>query len=98
MLQNRVYPFYFILGALSLYIVFFVVPAVMGLGYAFTDWNRYSSDVNYVGLENFRTLISSGNNYIQYARNTFVFTTTTIVLKTILGLLFALLLHNGVKH
>jgi raffinose/stachyose/melibiose transport system permease protein len=77
--------------------VFFVIPAVMGLGYAFTDWNRYSSNVNYVGLENFRALFSSRDNYIYYARNTFVFTLTTIILKTFLGLSFALLLHNGVK-
>ena len=42
--------------------------------------------------------MSSGNNYTDYARNTFVFTLTTILLKTILGLAFALLLHNGVKH
>lgn len=98
MLRNRVYPFYFILGTLILYIVFFVIPAVIGLGYAFTDWNRYSANVNYVGLENYRVLTSSENNYIQYARNTFLFTLGTIVLKTVLGLLFALLLHNGVKH
>lgn len=98
MLHNKVYPFYFVLGTLILYTVFFVTPAVMGLGYAFTDWNRYSADVNYVGLDNFQTLFSSDYDYIRYARNTFVFTITTIVLKTILGLAFALLLHNGVKH
>jgi raffinose/stachyose/melibiose transport system permease protein len=98
MLHNKVYPFYFMLGTLILYMVFFVIPAVMGLGYAFTDWNRYSTDVNYVGLENYRTLLSSSNNYIYYARNTFVFTLATIVLKTALGLSFALLLHNGIKH
>ena len=50
------------------------------------------------GLENFRTVLSSGDNYIHYARNTFIFTFTTIVLKTILGLLFALLLHSGIKQ
>lgn len=98
MLHNKVYPFYFILGTLILYTVFFVIPAVMGLGYAFTDWNRYSSNVNYVGLENFRALFSSRDNYIDYAGNTFVFTLTTIILKTVLGLSFALLLHNGIKH
>ncbi len=98
MLHNKVYPIYFTLGTLILYLVFFVIPAVIGLGYAFTDWNRYSTDVNYVGLDNYRTLASSENNYVHYARNTFVFTATTIVLKTTLGLAFALLLHSGIKH
>jgi raffinose/stachyose/melibiose transport system permease protein len=98
MLHNKVYPFYFVLGTLILYMVFFVIPAVMGLGYAFTDWNRYSTNVNYVGLDNFRTLLSSNDNYIRYARNTFLFTMSTILLKTVLGLAFALLLHNGIRH
>ena len=43
-------------NAYLIYSLFFVIPAVMGLGYAFTDWNRYSTDVNYVGTENFRTV------------------------------------------
>ncbi len=97
MLTNRTYPLYFTFGALALYLVFFVIPAVMGLGYAFTDWNRYSSDVNYVGLENFETVLSSNDNYIDYALNTLIFTTTTIILKTVIALLLALLLHNGVR-
>ena len=32
---------------------FFVLPSLMGFFYAFTDWNSYSSEVNFVGLENF---------------------------------------------
>jgi raffinose/stachyose/melibiose transport system permease protein len=98
MFKSRIYPFYFSIGALALYLVFFVIPAVMGLGYAFTDWNRYSSDVNYVGLENFKTILSADDNYLDYAYNTLIFTTSTILLKTVLGLLLALLLHNGVRN
>lgn len=37
MLRNKVYPFYFSLGTLILYSLFLVIPAVMGIGYAFTD-------------------------------------------------------------
>ncbi|HEX3051235.1 MAG TPA: sugar ABC transporter permease [Aggregatilineaceae bacterium] len=98
MLRNKVYPFYFSLGTLILYSLFFVIPAVMGFGYAFTDWNRYTSAVHYVGTENFRTVLSNNDNYIRYARNTALFSVSTIILKTVLGLSFALLLHNGVKH
>ncbi len=97
MFKSRIYPFYFSIGALALYLVFFVIPAVMGLGYAFTDWNRFSTDVHYIGLENFETLLSSNDNYVDYANNTFCFTLLTIVLKTVFGLLLALLLHNGVR-
>jgi ABC-type sugar transport system permease subunit len=71
-LVNRNYPFYFVAGALVLYVVFFLIPALMGFYYAFTDWNSYSTDVNFVGLDNFRVLFSSHENYLSYVKNTLV--------------------------
>ena len=37
MSKNRIYPTRFVFGALILYVVLFVLPSVMGLGYSFTD-------------------------------------------------------------
>ena len=94
-LRQRNYPFYFVAGALLLYIVFFLIPALMGFYYAFTDWNSYSTDVNFVGLDNFRVIFSSHENYLSYVQNTLAFALVTIILKTVLGLLLALLLNGG---
>jgi len=94
-LMQRNYPFYFVAGALLLYVVFFLIPALMGFYYAFTDWNSYSTDVNFVGLDNFRVIFSSHENYLSYVKNTLVFSIVTIILKTVLGLLLALLLNGG---
>ena len=60
-MRNRAYPFYFAGGALILYMLFYVVPSVMGIYYAFTDWNSYTPEINFVGLENFRTIFTSGS-------------------------------------
>jgi raffinose/stachyose/melibiose transport system permease protein len=98
MRRSQIYPFYFTLGALALYVSIFVIPVVMGLGFSFTDWNSYTSDVNFIGFENFSTIFSSSDNYTHYIRNTLIFAGSTIVLKTVFGLLLALLLHNGVKR
>jgi raffinose/stachyose/melibiose transport system permease protein len=97
-MRNRVYPFYFVGGALFLYLVFFILPSVMGFFYAFTDWNSYSTDVNYVGLENFALIFSSGQGYLHYILNTIIFTTATIVLKTVIALALAVLLTRGVRR
>ena len=94
-LMQRNYPFYFVAGALLLYVVFFLIPALMGFYYAFTDWNSYSTDVNFVGLDNFRVIFSSHENYLSYVKNTLIFAIVTIILKTVLGLLLALLLNGG---
>jgi raffinose/stachyose/melibiose transport system permease protein len=63
-MRNKVYPFYFVIGALTLYLVFFVLPSLMGIYYAFTDWNSYSPEVNFVGLANFKVIFSSNQGYL----------------------------------
>lgn len=96
-LRNR-YPNYFVLAALILYLLFFIIPSLSGVAYAFTDWNAYSDDVNFVGLQNFQTIFSPGENYLSYISNTLVFTAITIILKTVFGLGLALLLNEGIRR
>jgi raffinose/stachyose/melibiose transport system permease protein len=96
-MKNRMYPFYFSLGALVLYSLFMVLPGLMGFYLSFTDWNRYSSDIHFIGLQNF-ALIFSKQNYWHGITNTIVFTFATIVLKTVIALLLSLLLTKGIKR
>lgn len=49
MKTNKLYPTWFTLGALIFYLGLFFLPGIMGIGYSFTDWNAYSSEVNFVG-------------------------------------------------
>lgn len=70
----------------------------MGFYYSFTDWNRYSSEVSFIGLENFRTIFFSNVTYLRSIQNTLIFTGVTIITKTVLGLLLALLLSRGIRR
>ncbi|QJD87363.1 carbohydrate ABC transporter permease [Cohnella herbarum] len=97
MLRNKTYPFYFTLATIALYTLFLVVPGVMGFYYSLTDWNSFSDEINFIGLDNFKTLFSSGEHYMSYVYNTLNFTVSTVVLKTALGLLFAIALNEGIK-
>jgi len=94
---NR-YPFYFVLGALILYLVFAIIPGITGIFYSFTDWSGYTDKINFVGLDNFKTIFSASENYLLFIKNTFIFTIITIILKTALGLALALILTEGVKR
>jgi len=96
-LQSK-YPLSFVLGALVLYLVFFIIPGISGIVYSFTDWSSYRTEVNFVGLDNFRTIFSSGERYLDYISNTLVFVLVTVVLKTVFALALALLLNDAVKH
>ena len=97
-MKNNQYPIYFSFGALSLYLIFFVIPSFIGFYYSFTDWNRFTPDLNFVGFKNFSTILFSNISYLQSIKNTLIFTITTIMLKTIVALLLALLLTSGVRR
>jgi raffinose/stachyose/melibiose transport system permease protein len=96
--RSRAYPTWFALGALLLYGVFTLLPSVLGIGYALTDWNSYSTDLNWVGLDNFATILSSGSKYMRVIGNTVLFTVATIILKTVIALALALLLTEGIRR
>jgi raffinose/stachyose/melibiose transport system permease protein len=96
--MNRTsYPLYFTVAALAVYTLFFVLPGVMGLFYSFTDWNSYTDEINFIGFKNLAGIFSLEGRYLGFIRNTVVFTIATVVLKTVLGLLFAILLNEGIR-
>jgi raffinose/stachyose/melibiose transport system permease protein len=97
-MKNKMYPLYFTLGALSLYLIFILIPGVMGFYYSFTDWNSYTTEINFVGFDNFVRILSSRIIYAQSIKNTFIFTFVTIISKTILALAIALLLTRVLKR
>lgn len=94
---HKTYPFYFLIGALILYFLLFLIPGVIGIGYSFTDWSSYSDEIHFIGFKNFVTIFSKEEHYSKYLLNTLLFTIVTTVLKTGLGLFFAILLTKKIK-
>ena len=97
-MKNKAYPTWFAGGALLLYGVFVLLPALLGLGFSFTDWSAYSSDIHWVGLDNFAAIFDPNSNYLSAIQNTILFTIATIALKTAIALALAILLTSGVKR
>lgn len=97
MKKNKIYPWYFAFGALIFYIIFFIVPSVIGIGYSFTDWSAYSSELHFVGWDNFKEIFSPERDYLDYIVNTLWFTAAETILKTVLGLGLAVLLSRKIS-
>ena len=97
MKKSKIYPWYFAIGALIIYSALYVLPGLVGIGYSFTDWSSYSTEVHFVGLENFRQILGSNESYMKYIGNTLLFTVVTTVMKTGLALIFALALSKDIK-
>ena len=94
----RSYPTYFAFGAIGLHLVFIVIPSIMGIYYSLTNWSRFSSDNEFVGLDNYRTVFSSDGAMFLAVKNTVLFTVFTIVTKTVIGLMLALLVSRGIRR
>jgi raffinose/stachyose/melibiose transport system permease protein len=97
MKTNKIYPWYFSSGAIILYTIFIVVPSLIGIYYSFTDWNSYDVNKNFIGLENYKNIIFGDHVYLEFIKNTLIFTIFTTLAKTVLGLFVAILLVSGVK-
>jgi raffinose/stachyose/melibiose transport system permease protein len=95
---TRSYPTRFALGAVVLHLVFIVIPSVMGIFYSLTNWSRFSSDIEFVGLDNYRSVFGSDGAMLQAVKNTVLFTGATIITKTVIGLMLALLVSRGIHR
>jgi raffinose/stachyose/melibiose transport system permease protein len=96
--KTRSYPTSFASAAIALQLVFIVVPSVMGLYYSLTNWNRFSSETEFIGLDNYRAIFGEDRALWQAVKNTVVFTLVTIVAKTVIGLFLALLVSKGIRR
>lgn len=95
--KRQIYPVYFLSGALAVYFVLLFLPSLIGIYYAFTDWNSFDPAIRFVGLANFQKIFAQDEFYGFYILNTLKFTVFTTILKTVIGLGAALLLLREVK-
>jgi raffinose/stachyose/melibiose transport system permease protein len=59
-LRKNFYKFNFIFPALFFILLVFLVPNILNFVYSFTNWSFYSSEINFIGLNNFIDLSKSG--------------------------------------
>ncbi len=97
--KKKIYPQWFLILPLALYIVFFLFPSLLGVLYSFTDWSARTSvtGLGFVGLENYIEIFTSKKNYADGIYNTLRFTLVSNVVKIIPALFLAILLQEGIK-
>lgn len=97
--KKKIYPQWFLIAPLALYIIFFLLPSFMGVAYSFTDWNSRSvlNGIHFVGLENYKEIFTSDKNYLAGIGHTLMFTVVSNIVKLIPALLIAIMLQEGLK-
>jgi raffinose/stachyose/melibiose transport system permease protein len=94
MLKSKIYNKWFILPLLTIFTIFFIIPTIISFYFSFTVWSF--TEHRFVGLWNYRTFFSEISLRIGI-RNTLTYGFITSALKTILGLLLALLLTGKLR-
>lgn len=83
----------FLLPALFLIVVLYLVPLLSNFALAFSDWSVYRPGIRWVGLDNFAGLLADGT--IAHAlTTTFAFAIYVMVIQNALGLALALAVED----
>lgn len=87
------YPYWFFAPAAVIYTALFLVPTVASFWFALTRWDLYTA--TYIGLDNFRQFFSEPF-MLQGLGNTLIYAVATSSIKTVIGLMLAVLLTSGI--
>lgn len=87
------YPLWFFLPAAVIYGVLFLAPTVASLWFSLTRWDL--TNATFIGLTNFEQFFSEPF-LVQGLTNTLIYAVTTSGLKTVCGLLLAVLLTSNI--
>jgi raffinose/stachyose/melibiose transport system permease protein len=95
-IRKKSYPISYISIAFIVYTVFFIIPTISALFFSFTDWNinRFNTP-QFNGIKNYVTLFTN-EIFLKSLGNSLIFAFTTTILKTGIGLFFAVLLTKKV--
>ncbi|MDR2901107.1 MAG: sugar ABC transporter permease [Treponema sp.] len=93
----RYFPI-FVLPALVMFSIAFLIPFVMGLGLSFCDFNIVT-DAQFTGLDNYvRAFSDPSSNFLYSLGFTALFTVVSVISVNVLAFIFALLLTRGLKR
>lgn len=94
--RRRLWTIGFLVIPMTLYVVIVVAPLLYSFFFSLTDWNGFSKDFNFVGLDNF-TKIFRDPLFSNAIKNTVIWTIAAIILPAGGGLTLALILHEQIR-
>lgn len=95
-ISKKLYSYYLIWPALLIYSIFFVLPALTGLFYSFTDWRLDREAIKFIGWDNFERIFTD-RTLLLAIKNTAIFAVVTVIGKNLLGIALAVGLNMRLK-
>ncbi len=91
--QKKLMIFLAMGGLLAYNLTFFIYPLILGVYGSFNDWNPLVGKMNFIGLNNYKQALLSAS-FKKAIVNTFYFSASVVILRTSLGLIFAVLINQ----
>ena len=88
---DRAHPAYYLVPAAAIFVALFLVPILINLVTAFTDWNAYRSGFDFIGLDNFVAAIESGD-LLRVTRTTFLYSAAVVAAQNKFGFSLAMVI------
>ncbi len=94
--MDYLYPKYLLLPVILMFVIFFIIPVIGGIFISFTDWDITRSGVDFVGIENYISVLDDSS--VQTAiKNTLIFAAAIVVARNVLALALAVVLSKPLK-
>lgn len=95
-LRQQIGGWLFVAPVLLLNLIIVVIPSLIGLGMAFTDWSGVGGGMHFIGLANFRALLQDPI-FFKALRHNVYWTAFFLIVPVAMGMLGAYLL-SGIKR
>ncbi|PWJ47165.1 carbohydrate ABC transporter permease [Faecalicatena contorta] len=92
-LKKKLMPYAYLAPTIILMVVLLIVPIVMVIQYSFYDNVIINKNPVFVGLENFKKILSDSTFYVA-VKNTLFFVAVSVIAHLIIGMFFAMLLNT----
>ena len=86
----------FALPATFIWAAVVIIPFLYGIGITFTDWNGLSMSINFIGIENYKTVFSDPA-FIKAFFKTVIYVFFTVIASNVVGFLLALAVTSGIR-
>jgi raffinose/stachyose/melibiose transport system permease protein len=87
----------FVGPSIVFFILIIVVPFLLGMVYSFTDWNGVSTNIHWVGFDNFKQIFSNDPKFLSAFWFTVRFTLVGVILTNVIGFFLAYFLTKPLK-
>ncbi len=94
--MNKVWFFLFLIPVMVPYLLMVIIPFVLGAYYSFTDWRGGIGDTNWIGLANYRDLLSNYRFIYSFIR-TGIYAFFNVVVINFVAFSLALLVTRKLK-